>query len=135
MASPPTANLRTRSRWDSSKASTIKSAFSRDGHTDYATKNISASRSSLACFRRYDPPKSPTRFPEDPFVFYWKEPVRFAIEDFALGFSLSEGIIDSPNESQSLDIAHMDDSIELRIWLAKANADRLQRRRRHIAAS
>src|SRR6266404_5145645 len=66
MASPPTANPRTRSRWDSSKASTIKSAFSRDGHTDYATKNISASRFSPACFRRYDPPKSPTRFPEDP---------------------------------------------------------------------
>src|SRR6266404_7458793 len=69
MASPPTANPRTRSRWDSSKASTIKSAFSRDGHTDYATKNISASRFSPACFRRYDPPKSPTRFPEDPFLY------------------------------------------------------------------
>src|SRR5450631_3398139 len=69
MVSPPTANPRTRSRWDSSKASTIKSASSRDGHMGYATKNISASRFSLACFRRYDPPKSPTRFPEDPKFF------------------------------------------------------------------
>jgi FdhD protein len=55
------------------------------------------------------------------------------LEDFALGFSLNEGIIDSLNEIQSLDMVQMDGGIELRIWLAKANADRLQRRRRHIA--
>jgi FdhD protein len=55
------------------------------------------------------------------------------LEDFALGFSLNEGIIDNASEIESLDIVHMDDGIELRVWLAKANADRLQRRRRHIA--
>jgi FdhD protein len=55
------------------------------------------------------------------------------LEDFALGFSLSEGIIDSANDIESLDTLYIDDGIELRIWLAKANADRLQRRRRHIA--
>src|ERR1700680_3920930 len=67
MVSPPTANPKTRSRSASSKASTTKSASSRDEPTDCATTNISASKCSPACCRRYDPPKSPTRFPEDPF--------------------------------------------------------------------
>src|ERR1700688_3486265 len=66
MVSPPTANPKTRSRSASSKASTTKSASSRDEPTDCATTNISASKCSPACCRRYDPPKSPTRFPEDP---------------------------------------------------------------------
>jgi FdhD protein len=55
------------------------------------------------------------------------------LEDFALGFSLSEGIVGSSNDIQSLDILGADDGIELRIWLDQSNADRLQRRRRHIA--
>ena len=37
------------------EASTTKSASSSDGPTVCATTNISASRFSLACFRRYDP--------------------------------------------------------------------------------
>ncbi|MEA2794284.1 MAG: FdhD protein [Bradyrhizobium sp.] len=55
------------------------------------------------------------------------------LDDFALGFSLNEGIVDSCDDIQSLDVLSADDGIELRIWLDKSNADRLQRRRRHIA--
>ena len=55
------------------------------------------------------------------------------LEDFALGFSLSEGIVQTPDEIQSLHIVDLDDGIELRMWLAQANADRLTERRRHIA--
>ncbi|MDB5611512.1 MAG: Sulfur carrier protein FdhD [Bradyrhizobium sp.] len=55
------------------------------------------------------------------------------LEDFAFGFSLNEGIIDSSNDIQSLDILSMDDGVELRIWLDKSYADRLQRRRRRMA--
>jgi FdhD protein len=55
------------------------------------------------------------------------------LEDFAVGFSLSEGIIGSPENIQSLDIVRFDDGVELRIWLHKPNADRLRERRRHIA--
>src|ERR1700694_6047399 len=68
MVSPPTANPNTRSRSASTKASQTKSASSRDEPTDCATTNISASKCSPACCRRYDPPKSPTRFPEDPIL-------------------------------------------------------------------
>jgi FdhD protein len=55
------------------------------------------------------------------------------LRDFAVGFSLSEGVIDSLADIDSLDIVRLDDGIELRIWLSKPRADRLQDRRRHIA--
>src|SRR3978361_12933 len=54
-------------------------------------------------------------------------------EDFAVGFSLSEGIINSSDDIASLDIVGFDGGIELRIWLSQPKADRLQERRRHIA--
>jgi FdhD protein len=55
------------------------------------------------------------------------------LADFAVGFSLSEGIIQSPDDILSLDIVDLEDGIELRMWLAQAKADRLSERRRHIA--
>ncbi len=55
------------------------------------------------------------------------------LDDFAIGFSLSEGIVQSPGEIASLDIVDLDDGIELRMWLAEDKASRLSERRRHIA--
>ena len=55
------------------------------------------------------------------------------LRDFAIGFSLSEGIVQSPDEIHSLDIVHLDDGIELRMWLEPSLANRLNERRRHIA--
>jgi FdhD protein len=54
-------------------------------------------------------------------------------EDFAVGFSLSERIISSPADIQSLEIVRLDDGVELRMWLRKPKADRLRERRRQIA--
>ena len=55
------------------------------------------------------------------------------LSDFAVGFSLSEGIVQSPDEIESLDVVDLDDGIELRMWLASSKADRLSVRRRYIA--
>jgi FdhD protein len=55
------------------------------------------------------------------------------LRDFAIGFSLSEGIVQSAEDIESLDIVPLDDGIELRMWLAQARAERLGERRRHIA--
>jgi FdhD protein len=55
------------------------------------------------------------------------------LEDFAIGFSLSEGIIQSPDDIDSFEIVDLDDGVELRMWLAQSKADRLSERRRHIA--
>jgi FdhD protein len=55
------------------------------------------------------------------------------LEDFAVGFSLSEGIVHSPDEIASLEIVDLDDGVELRMWLADQKANYLSERRRHIA--
>jgi FdhD protein len=55
------------------------------------------------------------------------------LEDFAIGFSLSEGVIDHASQIDSLDLVELDDGIELRMWIGGAHAERLQQRRRHIA--
>ena len=55
------------------------------------------------------------------------------LHDFAVGFSLSEGIVQSADEIVSLDVVQLDDGIELRMWLAQSKADRMSERRRHIA--
>ena len=55
------------------------------------------------------------------------------LEDFAIGFTLTEGIIGSPEEIQQLDIAEEEIGIELRMWLADPPADALNERRRHMA--
>jgi FdhD protein len=54
------------------------------------------------------------------------------LEDFAVGFSLSEGVISSSADIDSLDIVRLDNGVELRMWLGKPKADRLLERRRHI---
>ena len=53
--------------------------------------------------------------------------------DFAVGFSLSEGIVQSPDDIDSLDIVELDDGIELRMWLPPVKATLINKRRRHIA--
>ena len=55
------------------------------------------------------------------------------LRDFAIGFSLSECIVDSPDEIDSLDIVELDDGIELRMWLPPSRAAEINERRRHIA--
>jgi FdhD protein len=55
------------------------------------------------------------------------------LRDFAIGFSISEGIVGSPDEIGSLDIVELDDGIELRMWLAPEKIHSINQRRRHIA--
>jgi FdhD protein len=55
------------------------------------------------------------------------------LEDFALGFSLSEGIIATAAEISSLDVVRQDKGIEPRLWLAADRRRNLAERRRRIA--
>src|SRR5579864_533031 len=55
------------------------------------------------------------------------------LEDFAVGFSLTEAIVASPAAIRSLEIVPEADGIELRMWLDEADATRLSQRRRMMA--
>jgi len=54
------------------------------------------------------------------------------LADFALGFSLTEEVIESPADIESLEILELDDGIECRIWLKPAVSLRERKRRRSI---
>jgi FdhD protein len=55
------------------------------------------------------------------------------LADFALGFSLSEGIITHPDQIEALDIVPLPEGIEARMDLAADRLDRLTRRQRRLA--
>jgi hypothetical protein len=52
------------------------------------------------------------------------------IEDFALGFSVTEGIVARPGEIESLEIVEHGEGLEARMWIAEDRAARLAARRR-----
>lgn len=54
------------------------------------------------------------------------------LEDFAVGFSLTEGIIRDHGDIEDLDVIYGDDGVELRMWLATARGDELRSRRRSL---
>ncbi|UDF27997.1 UNVERIFIED_ORG: formate dehydrogenase accessory sulfurtransferase FdhD [Roseateles sp. XES5] len=55
------------------------------------------------------------------------------LEDFAVGFSLTEGIIGDPVEIETIDVLQEDKGIDLQIRLADVQNDALTARRRHMA--
>jgi FdhD protein len=55
------------------------------------------------------------------------------LRDFAIGFSLSEGVITAVDEVESFEIVELEDGIELRMWLAAGKAEGISARRRQIA--
>jgi FdhD protein len=55
------------------------------------------------------------------------------LEDFAFGFSLTEGIIDQSSEVRSLEIVSSEQGIELRIELAEVRRELASKRRRQRA--
>jgi FdhD protein len=54
-------------------------------------------------------------------------------QDFAYGFSLSEGVVASIDEIESFEAVEFDDGVELRMWLASDKAESISARRRQIA--
>jgi len=55
------------------------------------------------------------------------------LEDFAVGFSLNEGIVSSPAEIRELEVLAHADGVELRMALANRPAEAFVARRRHLA--
>ncbi len=54
-------------------------------------------------------------------------------EDFALGFSLTEGIIAEASEVESLEVVETELGVEARMWLSRPRSEMLSSRRRYLA--
>jgi FdhD protein len=55
------------------------------------------------------------------------------LEDFAVGFSLAERVIDRADDIQQLEVVTRDIGIELRMWIGKERIDLYSDRRRYLA--
>lgn len=55
------------------------------------------------------------------------------LEDFAVGFALSEGFVTAPEQIEDFEIAEHESGIEARFWLAADRAEVLKKRRRKMA--
>jgi len=55
------------------------------------------------------------------------------LEDFALGFSLTEGIVSHPAEIESLEVIPASAGVELRMCIARSQQEALRQRRRRLA--
>lgn len=55
------------------------------------------------------------------------------LEDFAIGFSLTEGIVRKASEIESIDIVPSDDGIDVQMWLNKPRTAALNARRRQLS--
>jgi FdhD protein len=55
------------------------------------------------------------------------------LEDFAIGFSLTEGIVQKADEIEELDVVAVEHGVELRMWLVPERVDRVTLRQRRLA--
>ncbi len=55
------------------------------------------------------------------------------LEDFALGFSLTEGVARSAADIEELEIVHSEQGIELRMWLVGERLEAITQRQRRLA--
>jgi len=55
------------------------------------------------------------------------------LEDFAVGFSITEGIVQRADDIEELDVVPVEQGIELRMWLAADRADKVTLRQRRLA--
>ncbi len=98
---------------------------------------------TVACsiWRRHGAADGTRIIPEETAIAFTYEGGSYAVmmatpqnlEDFAIGFSVTEGLAASAADIRQLDIVEHAAGIELRMWLAEPRAAALSERRRHLA--
>jgi FdhD protein len=98
-------------------------------------------RASRSIYRVAGDARGERAIPEETAVAFTFNTASYAVmmatpqdlEDFAVGFSLTEGVISSRDAIDSVEIVEEDIGIELRIWLKAPHAAELLGRRRKMA--
>ena len=96
---------------------------------------------SCSIWRRHGAADGTRIIPEETAIAFTYEGGSYAVmmatpqnlEDFAVGFSVTEGLAASPADIRQLDIVEHAAGIELRMWLTEPRAAALSERRRHLA--
>jgi FdhD protein len=98
---------------------------------------------TVACsiWRRHGATDGTRIIPEETAIAFTYEGGSYAVmmatpqnlEDFAVGFTVTEGLAASPADIRQLDIVEHAAGIELRMWLTEPRAAALSERRRHLA--
>lgn len=100
-----------------------------------------ASRVKSVAYRRHGRSAGERAIPEEVAVAFTYDGGAHAVmmatprdlEDLAVGFTLTEGIVADAAEIRDLQVIEDDAGIELRMWLSEPRAAALRDRRRHIA--
>lgn len=90
-------------------------------------------RTGTAASKRFVPEETAVAFSYDGGTYAVMMATPQDLEDFALGFSLTEGIVATPADIRQLDIVAFAAGVELRMWLVEPRASALIQRRRHLA--
>lgn len=103
--------------------------------TDAVTsvRSIKVTAQAVTAHVRAIPAEVPVAFVYDGTTYAVMMASPTDLENFAIGFSLAEGIIAAPEDIQSLDIVEQERGIELRVWLVPDRGRRLAQRRRNMA--
>lgn len=97
------------------------------------TRSLKVTATSVAWRERDVPVEVPVALVYDGSTYAVMMASPTDLEDFAIGFSLSEGIVGAPEDIASLDVLAHYNGVELRMWLVEGRARDLVARRRQIA--
>jgi FdhD protein len=87
----------------------------------------------VAPSERAAPTETPVAITYDASTYAVMMATPLDLEDFAIGFSLSEGVIEAWSEAGEVEVVASELGLEARMWLAPERRARLASRRRHMA--